>query len=284
MIHIIVAFFCFIGIGAVIFGIWSNQRKSSETVNISGKDYSQNPGRQQLLEELYRYHRQAQAIRSCEAGSKLFKEISPSLQYMFGLERVCEKNRVDGLNARSLYEIYVVPDTLTVQDLLKESVIEMIMSAMISQGVRMKDNQIVLQENNSEKEEKIQEKVSDEWSDRDIEAFIRQYKGEIAGGQIWEQQEKFITAFSPLWSRLKKFENENTIPLEDFLNIARETRQVLEKCEIYPIFYDDPILQNRPELKARFVHVGKDRLVYPALAVKTKGGVKIYGTFTGTYQ
>ena len=114
--------------------------------------------------------------------------------------------------------------------------------------------------------------------------FIQQYKAEIAGGQVWVQQKKFIEAFSPLWSRLKEFENQDTIPVEKFLSVAREIRQMLESCGIYPIFYDDPIIQTRPELKARFVHAGKARLVYPALTVKTKGGLKIYGTFTGTYQ
>ena len=284
MMRIIAAFFGVIAVGTVTFWIWSRKRNSFEIGNLSEEDHPQEPDRQQLLYELYRCHRQAQAVRNCEASSKLLKEISPPLQYMLGLVRLCEKDRESGSKAQSLNEIYVVPDTLTAQDLLKESVIEEIVSAMVYRGARMEGNQIILQENHSETEENIQGAVSDDWSDRDIEMFIQQYKAEIAGGQVWVQQKKFIEAFSPLWSRLKEFENQDTIPVEKFLSVAREIRQMLESCGIYPIFYDDPIIQTRPELKARFVHVGKARLVYPALTVKTKGGLKIYGTFTGTYQ
>lgn len=289
MMRIIEAILGVIAVGTVTFWIWSRKGNRFETGNISEKDHPQKPdcqqpGRQQLLEELYRCHRQAQAVRNCEASSKLLKEISPPLQYMFGLVRVCEKDRESGAKAQSLKEIYVVPNTLTAQDLLKESVIEKIVSAMVYRGARMEGNQIILQENHSETEENIQGAVSDDWSDRDIEMFIQQYKGEIEDGQVWVQQKKFIETFSTLWSRLKKFENQDVIPVEKFLNIAREIRQALENCGIYPIFYDDPIIQNRPELKARFVHVGKARLVYPALAAETNGGFKIYGTFTGTYQ
>lgn len=289
MMRIIAAFFGVIAVGTVTFWIWSRKRNSFETGNLSEKDHPQEsdrqqPGRQQLLEELYRCHRQAVAVRNCEASSKLLKEISPPLQYMLGLVRVCEKDRESGSNARSLNAIYVVPDTLTAQDLLKESVIKEIVSAMVYRGARMEGNQIILQENHSETEENIQGAVSDDWSHRDIEMFIQQYKGEIEDGQVWVQQKKFIETFSPLWSRMKEFENQDSIPVEKFLNIAREIWQALESCGIYPIFYDDPIVQTSPELKARFAHVGKERLIYPALAAETKGGLKIYGTFTGTYH
>lgn len=118
-------------------------------------------------------------------------------------------------------------------------------------------------------------------SDRDIADGIRNCRERMAGAERYRIPREAINSSAVYLHKLIEIPAAEP-DWKQMRDLADGIRKSFVRSGIYPLFWDDEKLKERPDLCAMFIKVHGRVLQLPGLFIEGSNGLQLYGNFQGT--
>lgn len=237
-------------------------------------------GKEAQYQELLELMAEAKRVKSCQVYSKFFYDIALQIQYLLGLAGVW--GRDDLFPA----EKWATPEVL--KSAMKNNILYRVEAAVRKYNIRIVDGRVIIpvseQLQNAQSDIKMSfEEFSEKWTDAQIAAFIRQYKADVAGGQVWLRHKALVEDLGVILEQMFDYDKEGEYDRTKVADMAVQLTEILEKYGVWAMYYHDSRLLAQPRLRNGFVRVSENQLQYPGLFVRDGVEYRQLGIFSGTH-
>lgn len=237
-------------------------------------------GKEAQYRELLELMTEAKRVKSCQVYSKFFYDIAPQIQYLLGLAGVW------GRDDLSPAEKWATPEVL--KNTMKNNILYRVEAAVQKYNIRIVDGRVVIpvseQLQDAQADIKMSfEEFSEKWTGAQIATFIRQYKADVAEGQIWLRHKALVEDLGVVLEQMFDYDKEGEYDRTKVADMAVQLTEILEKHGVWTMYYHDSRLFAQPKLRNGFVRVSENQLQYPGLFVRDGVEYRQLGIFSGTY-